>query len=111
MVVFGVQIYGVAFIEKFMWESGLCTNGSQLDLMHLSVNNKLKLNQEKTEFFVACSAHQYEHLQHLSLHLGDQQIPSSPSIRNLGVIFDHSLTMADHITSLSRSHKLAAPEP
>ena len=42
-------------------------------------------------------------LQHLTLNLDGNEIPSSPSIRNLGVIFDYSMTMAEHITNLSRS--------
>ena len=39
----------------------------------------------------------------LLLNLDGHEIPSSPSIRNLGVIFDYSMTMAEHITNLSRS--------
>ena len=36
-----------------------------------------------------------------SLH--NQETPFLPSIRNLGVIFDYSMTMAEHITYLSSS--------
>ena len=67
------------------------------------LNNRLKLNQAKTEFVVASSSHHYRSLQHLTLNLDGHEIPSSPSIRNLGVIFDYSMTMAEHITNLSRS--------
>ena len=67
------------------------------------LNNRLKLNQAKTEFFVASSSHHYSSLQHLTLNLDGHEIPFSPSIRNLGVIFDYSMTMAEHITNLSRS--------
>ena len=73
------------------------------DLQTWMLNNRLKLNQAKTEFFVASSAHHYSSLQHLTLNLDGHEIPSSPSIRNLGVIFDYSMTMAEHITNLSRS--------
>ncbi|XP_072046343.1 uncharacterized protein [Amphiura filiformis] len=57
------------------------------DLQAWMLRNRLKLNQSKTEFFIASSAHHYKTLQYLTLHLGNQEIPSSPSIRNLGVIF------------------------
>ena len=67
------------------------------------LNNRLKLNQAKTEFFVASSSHHYSSLQHLTLNFDGHEIPSSPSIRNLGVIFDYSMAMAEHITNLSRS--------
>ena len=67
------------------------------------LNNRLKLNQAKTDFFVASSSHHYSSLQHLTLNLDGHEIPSSPSIRNLGVMFEYSMTMAEHITNLSRS--------
>ena len=65
------------------------------------LNNRLKLNQAKTEFFVASSSYHYSSLQHLNLNLDGHEIPSAPCIRNLGVIFDYSMT--EHITNLSRS--------
>ena len=65
--------------------------------------NKLKLNMAKTEFFIASSAHHYKKLNHLTLCLDDLQIPVSPSIKNLGFIFDHDMNMSDHITHLSKS--------
>jgi hypothetical protein len=40
MVVFSGQIYGVAFIEKFMWESGFFSLTGKKYLMHLSFNSK-----------------------------------------------------------------------
>jgi hypothetical protein len=73
------------------------------DLQSWMLENRLKLNQAKTEFFVASSPHHYSSLHHLTLNLGGHDIPASPYIRNLGVIFDHSITMAKHITNLSRS--------
>ena len=73
------------------------------DLQSWMLTNRLKLNQSKTEFFVASSPHHYQLLKHLTLPLSDQEIISSPTVRNLGVIFDHSMTMANHITVLSRS--------
>ena len=73
------------------------------DLQSWMLSNRLKLNQSKTEFFIAASRHHYESLKHHTLFLGEQEIPHSPSVRNLGVIFDSSMTMCDHISALSRS--------
>ena len=73
------------------------------DLQSWMLTNRLKLNQAKTEFFVAPSPHHNQSLKHLTLPLSDQEITSSPNVLNLGVMFDHSMTMANHITNLSRS--------
>ena len=67
------------------------------------LSNRLKLNQSKTEFFIASSRHHYESLKYDTLFAGDQEICSSHSIRNLGVTFDSSMTMCNHIIALSRS--------
>ena len=61
------------------------------------------VNQAKTDFLlfhpptitVPCNV--------LPLNLDGHEIPSSPSICNLDGIFDYSMTMAEHITHLSRS--------
>ena len=73
------------------------------DLQSWMLNNRLKLNQAKTEFFVASSPHHYSSLQCHTLNLDGHEIPSSPCIRNLGVTFDYSMTMAEHIKNISRS--------
>ena len=67
------------------------------------VCNKLMMNQEKTEFFIVASPLHYTRLQHLCFYHDGLEIPPSALVRNLGVVFDHSLTMSDHVTRLSRS--------
>ena len=57
--------------------------------------NKLKLNEDKSEFFVASSKS--------NLKLCGSIITSSDSVRNLGVIFDTTMSMSSHISSISRS--------
>ena len=76
-----------------------CVSELQTWMLH----NRLKLNQDKTEFFIASSDHHVQNLQHLSLHLPEQEVFPSKSIRNLGVIFDRCMKMTAHITHLSRS--------
>ena len=68
------------------------------------IQNKLKLNPDKTEFFMACSPHHEKRLQHLSLPLdGTATILPSTEVRNLGVVFDRHMSMSNHITSLCKS--------
>ena len=47
--------------------------------------NKLKLNAEKTEFFVAASKNNLSHVQDVSLIIGNSTVTPSTSIRNLCV--------------------------
>ena len=65
------------------------------------VANKLKLNDSKTEFFVAASAHNLRNLPNVQLNVGSTIISPSETIRNLGVIFDHRMSMSHHIVLTS----------
>ena len=73
------------------------------DLQSWMSKNKLKLNNKKTEFFIASSAHHYRGLKHLTLNLGEQAVQPTSSVRNLGVLFDPEMKMSGHITQLSRT--------
>ena len=64
---------------------------------------KLKLNKEKTEFFVASSKSNLIFINEPSLRLCGSVITSSDSVRILGVIFDSTMSMSSHISSISRS--------
>ena len=65
--------------------------------------NKLKLNNTKTEFLIAASTHTLRTLPPIALDLGEAEITPSQSVRNLGVFFDASMSMSSHIINLSRS--------
>ena len=65
--------------------------------------NKLKLNEDKTEFFVASSKSNLKFIHELSLNACGSIITSSDSVRNLGVIFDSTMSISSHISSISRS--------
>ena len=56
------------------------------------IQNTLRLNQDKTEFFVIASRNVSAALSDISLKLGELTIQRSTSIKNLGVTFDDSLT-------------------
>ena len=65
--------------------------------------NMLKLNNSKTEFFVAASTHNMKILQDVSLKIGDITIKPSSAIKNLGVIFDQAMSMESHVKSLVKT--------
>ena len=66
--------------------------------------NKLKLNQDKTEFIIFASPAHHRKLQHVALHLDDHTtISPSDSIRLLGCVLDKHMSMTDQVTSVSKS--------
>ena len=65
--------------------------------------NKLKLNDSKTEFFIAASPYYEKRLPEITLTTGNSCIKPSQTIRNLGAYFDSNMTMASHITNVSRT--------
>ena len=65
--------------------------------------NMLKLNSDKTEVILFTSVHNKKHLDGLSINFGGAQISSSSSVRNLGVVFDQSLSMEKHFNAICRS--------
>jgi hypothetical protein len=67
-------------------------------------SNRLKMNPEKTQFLWLGSRQQLSHIKIVPLHLhnGTIIVPST-SVRNLGVIFDSNLTMAEHVNNVTRA--------
>ena len=65
--------------------------------------NKLKLNEDKTEFFVASSKSNLKFINEPSLNVCGSIITSSDSVRNFAVIFDSTMSISSHISSISRS--------
>ena len=64
--------------------------------------NKLKLNDDKTEFILISSPHNSTEINHLKIKIGEETVTSS-SARNLGVVFDSLFNMETHITSVCQS--------
>ena len=76
------------------------------DIRQWMTVNKLKLNDAKTEFFIATSPHNYNLYKKLPEHqftIGDLRINPSEIIKNLGVLIDRHMTMHDHISSACRT--------
>ena len=67
------------------------------------IHNKLQLNDDKTELMLATP----KKLQNNSslpqyANINNSNIPFSPSVRNLGVIFDRTLSFKKHISSVCK---------
>ena len=73
------------------------------DIRNCMKTNHLKLNDTKLEFIIIGY---HTELCCLScndgINIGDSIIQASPSLGNIGVIFDHSLIMTDHIHAKCR---------
>ena len=65
--------------------------------------NKLKLNDEKTEFLIMTSKfHQHKIYDH-QIKLDTASISASEIARNLGIIFDKNLCMEEQIRRICQS--------
>ena len=72
------------------------------DLRTWMVNNKLKLNDNKTELIYIGTPYQLRKLIPRNLKIGNNEIIPSESVRNLGIIFDKELNMKQHISSVCK---------
>ena len=67
------------------------------DIRNWMLNDKLKLNDDKTEFMIIGTSQQLAKVSINSLCVGTATITPVSSARNLGLWFDSKLTMAIHI--------------
>ena len=68
------------------------------------LQNKLKINDDKTEFLVITSPRMEEKLSRdQKITVGATSIDKSSKARNLGVIFDNNMNMEQHITGVCKS--------
>ena len=64
--------------------------------------NRLKLNQDKTEVLIFSSP--YRPRPSLdNLTIVDEIVACSPMARNIGVVFDNSLSMVSHVNAVCKS--------
>ena len=80
-------------------------NSCLKDIRSWMIKNKLKINDSKTEFIILASPHSHkEYLSsELNVTVGNSLIHPSLAVRNLGVMFDTSLKMDAHVTSICKS--------
>ena len=82
-------------------ESALSRMSACIDkIRHWMTVNYLKFNEDKTGFFVAMPNHLRQYLPPVSLRVGTKIIHPVDSVRNLGIVFDSSMSMTTQITSL-----------
>ena len=74
-----------------------------IDIKTWMSSNYLKLNDSKTEFFVAGSTYSLRLLPQIELKIGTVTIKPSEVIRNLGVMVNSSMTLSSHVNYLRRS--------
>lgn len=75
-----------------------------LDIKNWMTNNKLKLNDSKTEAMLIGTRQKLSQLPtSLTLPLDTTSIELSTTVKNLGVIFDNTLSMQDFITHTTQS--------
>ena len=74
-----------------------------MDLKNWMKTNKLMLNNNKTEFFIAGSRQSIQRLPPVQLQVGDSTIMPSCHIRNLGVMFDTHMTMSKQVSAIVSS--------
>jgi hypothetical protein len=67
------------------------------------VQNTLRLNQDKTEFFLIANKNVSSALSDLELNVGELSIRRSTSIKNLGVTFDDAINMSSQINTICKS--------
>jgi len=67
------------------------------------IENKLKLNDDKSEFMLISSPHNKKKFDALSINIGSEVVEAKESVRNLGVMMDSILNMEDHVTSVCRT--------
>ncbi len=87
-------------LGKLPWRSCSCV---LLMFKNWMTCNKLKLNENKTEFIVLGTSQNLKKLPKISLHMGDTSIDPTDSVRNLGIKFDSHMTMSKQVSSLCQS--------
>ena len=66
-------------------------------------NNKLKLNEDKTEFVILGKDTYTKKVTKSSINIGGNEIPSSVSVRNLGAWLDKEMTMETHVNNVCKT--------
>ena len=61
------------------------------------IQDRLMINDDKTEFLLVGTRQQLDKLDSCSITVGSNRISPSPCVKNLGSLFDSNLSMTDHI--------------
>ena len=66
-------------------------------------DNRLMLNDNKTEVLMTGSAGSLSKLERSSIHIRDSDIKFSNTVKNLGIYFDSDLASSSHVNALIRT--------
>ena len=81
-----------------------CLEACIKDIKIWMTNNLLKLNDDKTELIVITTHSNTSQNQNIGINIGDSLItPSSEPPRNLGVLFDSTCSLNDHVSKICKS--------
>ena len=70
------------------------------DIRSWMILNKLRLNDDKTEFLTICAPQNRKHISTDSLTVGGSEVAAAQRARNLGVVMEQTLSMDHHIQNL-----------
>lgn len=73
------------------------------DVRHWMIQNKLKLNDSKTEVMVITSKANIKYVDNIKVVIGDAEIRPKLVLRDLGAYVDNTLSMDSHVTNVSRN--------
>ena len=69
-------------------------------LIHFFENHRLTINADKTEFILFCKPSKNNDVKSYKLHVKDQIIKHSNSVKYLGIFLDQNLTFQDEVKSI-----------
>ena len=73
------------------------------DIRSWMILNKLRLNDDKTEFLTICAPQNRKHISTDSVTVGGSEVAAAQRARNLGVVMEQTLSMDHHIQNLCRA--------
>ena len=73
------------------------------DIKSWMSNNKLKLNDDKTELLIVLSESAQNKIQNTHIQIGSSTISASNNVRNLGIYLDSNMSMENHIKKVCQS--------
>ena len=80
-----------------------CLHSCLEEIGQWSRSNLLKLNDQKTDVVVFGTKHKLPLMKDIRITIGGSTMSSSSHVRNLGVIFDSTLSMTNHISAICRT--------
>ena len=80
-----------------------CLHSCLKEIGQWSRSNLLKLNDQKTDVVVFGTKHKLPLMKDIRITIGGSTMSSSSHLRNLGVIFDSTLIMTNHIRAICRT--------